>query len=192
MGEKDVRDQSDAEEMRVFLRHLLADVRALERMLADGRIESGVRRVGAEQELFLVDQHSRPAPVSPEVLATVDDPHFTTELARFNLEFNLEPLLFGGDCIDNLLARVRRAAGVHGARVVLTGILPTLATSDLELGNMTPNPRYQALNDALTRLRGGDYEFYLKGVDELHLHHGSIMVEACNTSFQVHFQVGHA
>jgi CBS domain-containing protein len=54
---------------------------------------------------------------------------------------------------------------------------------------MTPNPRYFALNEAMTRLKGGAYEFFLKGADELHLHHDSIMVEACNTSFQVHFQV---
>ena len=26
-------------------------------------------------------------------------------------------------------------------------------------------------------------------MDELHLHHDSILVEACNTSFQIHFQV---
>jgi CBS domain-containing protein len=84
---------------------------------------------------------------------------------------------------------VREAARAQGGNVVLAGILPSLNKSDLELDNMTPNPRYFALNEAMTRQRGGDYEFYLKGVDELHLHHDSIMVEACNTSFQVHFQV---
>jgi CBS domain-containing protein len=41
----------------------------------------------------------------------------------------------------------------------------------------------------MNRLRGGAYEFFLQGLDELHLHHDSILVEAANTSFQVHFQV---
>jgi hypothetical protein len=88
MGEQDVREQSKAEEIRVFLRHLLKDVRAFEQMLEEKRFETGVRRIGAEQELFLVDQHWRPAPIATEVLEAVADPHFTTELARFNLEFN--------------------------------------------------------------------------------------------------------
>ncbi len=196
MGEQDVRRQSEAEEIRVFLKHLLRDVRAFEQMLEGDVFETGVRRIGAEQELFLVDASWRPAPIAVEVLEAVDDAHFTSELARFNLEYNLDPLMFGGTClrdmeaqIEGLLGTARTAARSVGGDVVLTGILPSLNKSDLELANMTPNPRYFALNEAMTRQRGGDYEFFLKGVDELHLHHDSIMVEACNTSFQVHFQV---
>ena len=196
MGDKDVRESSRADEIRIFLKHLLQDMRAFEHMLDNDLFESGVRRIGAEQELFLVDRDWRAAPLALPVLEALDDPHFTTELGRFNLEFNLDPLLFGGDCLsrmeaqtDALLTRARAAARSVGGEVVLTGILPSLTKGDLELDNMTPNPRYLALNEAMTRMRGGDYEFFLKGVDELHLHHDSIMVEACNTSFQVHFQV---
>ncbi len=196
MGEQDVRRKSEAEEIRVFLKHLLNDVRAFEKMLDDDLFEKDIRRIGAEQELFLVDHHWRPAPIATEVLDAVNDPHCTTELARFNLEFNLDPLVFGGTClsamewqIGELLGKVRAAAQRCGGDILLTGILPTLVKSDLGLDSMTPNPRYFALNDAMTRLKGGAYEFYLKGVDELHLSHDSIMAEACNTSFQVHFQV---
>jgi CBS domain-containing protein len=196
MGEQDVRRESEAEDIRVFLKHLLNDVRAFEKMLDDDLFESDIRRIGAEQEMFLVDPHWRPAPIATEVLEMLDDPHFTTELARFNLEFNLDPLVFGGNCLSamewqvgELLGQVREAARSCGGDILLTGILPTLVKSDLGIDSMTPNPRYFALNDAMTRLKGGAYEFYLKGVDELHLNHDSIMVEACNTSFQVHFQV---
>ena len=52
MGEQDVREKSEAEEIRVFLRHLLKDVQAFEKMLEEERFETGVRRIGAEQELF--------------------------------------------------------------------------------------------------------------------------------------------
>jgi CBS domain-containing protein/gamma-glutamylcysteine synthetase len=197
MGEHDVRQRSEVEELRVFLKHLLNDVRAMEQMLDTGVIESGVRRIGAEQEMFLVDDTWRAAPIALEVLEQVGDPHFTPELALFNLEFNVDPLEFGGHCLGDLerqmqelLAKARDAARACGGEAVLAGILPSLNKSDLELANMTPNPRYLALNDALTRLRGGDYQFFIKGVDELNFHHDNIMVEACNTSFQVHFQVG--
>jgi CBS domain-containing protein/gamma-glutamylcysteine synthetase len=197
MGDQDARQRSQTEDLRLFLKRLLRDVRAMEHMLEHGLLESGVRRIGAEQELFLVDDSWRPAAKAPEVLAEVDDPHFTPELARFNLEFNLDPLIFGGTCLqqmenelNRLLEKTREAAERCGVGVALTGILPTIKKSDLELDNMTPIPRFYALNEALTNLRGGEYQFYLKGIDELNVHHDSIMVEACNTSFQVHFQVG--
>ena len=54
---------------------------------------------------------------------------------------------------------------------------------------MIPNPRYLALNDAMTSLRGEAYELHIKGIDELRIRHDSVMVEACNSSFQVHLQV---
>lgn len=197
MGEQDVRQKTEADEIRIFLRHLIKDVRALEYMLDNDIIESGVRRIGAEQELFLVNSNWRPAPCADRVLKIVNDEHFTPELALFNLEFNLDPLNFGGSCLSNmenqineLLDKARLAADCCGCKTALTGILPSLQKSDLDIKFMTPNPRYFALNDAMTKLRGGDYEFDLKGMDELHAHHDSILVEACNTSFQVHFQVG--
>ena len=197
MGEQRVDPGNDPRELRVFMRSLLNDIQALDRMMSAGMIESGVRRIGAEQELFLVDHSWRVAPVSLEVLQRVAGPPFTTEIAKFNLEINLEPMIFRGDCLSRmekrlnaLIARARRAARTCGAEVVLTGILPTIRKSDLELGNMTPKPRYFALNSALARLRGGPYEFRVNGTDELIMKHDSWMLEACCTSFQVHFQAG--
>jgi CBS domain-containing protein len=196
MGEHDVKELS-SESLRSFTRSLLGDLQALEMMLRGGLIESGVRRIGAEQELFLVDRAFNPAPLAMEMIEATADDHFTTELARFNLEFNTDPLDFGGDCLkrmelqlSGLLAKARQAANGLGAEVIMTGILPTLDISDLTLDNMTPKPRYFALNEAMRRLRGSAYEFYIKGTDELIIRHESVMVEACNTSFQAHFQVG--
>ncbi len=199
MGSHQVNREMRGDEQRLFTRRLLNDVRALERMLQEGVIESGVRRIGVEQEVFLVDPAGRPAPCSEQVLARLDDPRFTTELARFNLECNLPPLPFGADCLRRmetaLIERMLQLDGVArelGARVLLTGILPTLTQSDLGLENMASEPRYHLLNAAITRLRGRAYELNIKGTDDLTLTHDSVMPEACNTSFQVHFQVGPA
>ncbi|MCA9257097.1 MAG: CBS domain-containing protein, partial [Phycisphaerales bacterium] len=38
-------------------------------------------------------------------------------------------------------------------------------------------------------LRGGPFQFVIKGLDELSVKMDSVLVESCNTSFQVHFQV---
>jgi hypothetical protein len=186
----------ESTELRKFTKALLNDLRALERMVHDGLFESGVRRIGAEQELFLVDKGWRPAPVATEVLEGLSRPEFTTELARFNIEINLLPLVMDRDCfkrleqnLNDLIAQVRREAAKHKADVVLTGILPTLQQSDLALDNLTPRPRYQALNDAITQRSGGSYRLHIQGTDELHVEHDSILLEGCNTSFQFHMQV---
>ena len=181
---------------RVFTKALLKDLQALEKMLEDGLIEPGVRRFGCEQEMFLVNRAWRPAPVAMEVLDRLDGEAFTTELARFNLEMNLKPMILRGGCfsalqasIEELLEMVREAASELGADVVLAGILPTLGKSDLTLDNISPIPRYYALNESLTRMRGGAYRLQLEGHDELQIEHDSVMMEACNSSCQVHLQV---
>jgi hypothetical protein len=61
MGLQQINEGVDKADMRRFVKALLTDVHALERMIDDGRIESGVRRIGAEQEMFLVDRAMQPA-----------------------------------------------------------------------------------------------------------------------------------
>ncbi|MEQ8764139.1 MAG: glutamate-cysteine ligase family protein [Planctomycetota bacterium] len=196
MGEHNVADQMSELQLREFTKLLLNDVQALELMLERDRIETGIRRIGAEQEMFLIDRAYQPAPRATEVLDRLKDPAVTTELARFNLEVNLEPRVYGGRCLSEMekelvrrLTQVRQAAESVDARVLLTGILPTLQLSDLSLANMTPNPRYFALNKAICDMRGGSFDLLIKGVDELHATHDNVMLESCNTSFQIHFQV---
>lgn len=192
----DLVPERSPEAIRIFTRALLRDLQALERILADGLIESGVRRFGAEQEMFLVNQAWRPAPVAVEVLDDLDDEPFTTELARFNLEANLSPRVLEGACfsemhaeLDAYVERVRQAARRQNAEVVLTGILPTLGKSDLSLENITPRARYYALNETMLAAGGGAFRLRIRGTDELMIEHDSVMLESCNTSCQVHLQV---
>ena len=87
------------------------------------------------------------------------------------------------------MEKARLAANELELLPVLIGILPTIRKQDLGLDNMVPSPRYRALNDVMHKMRGGPFEFSIKGIDELLVKHDSVMVEACNASFQVHLQV---
>jgi CBS domain-containing protein/gamma-glutamyl:cysteine ligase YbdK (ATP-grasp superfamily) len=195
MGEHNVEQQVDETKAQAFMKALLEDLRALAFMLEDGRVESGVQRIGAEQEMFLIDRYLRPAPVSLEVLEHAGDARLTTEIARFNLEANLTPLELANNCftrmeqeLSEVIEKARNSAATHNADVLLSGILPTLQKSDLTLDNLTPVARYHELDRGVIRLRGGPFSIHIKGLDELQLTHDNIMMESCNTSFQVHFQ----
>jgi len=195
MGEHNVEQYADEKKAQAFMKALLEDLRALAFMLAEGRVESGVARIGAEQEMFLIDRYFRPAPVSLEVLKQANDPRLTTEIARFNLEANLTPLELENDCFARLeheltevIELARKSAATQNADILLSGILPTLQKSDLTLDNLTPVARYHELDRGVIRMRGGPLSIHIKGLDELQLTHDNIMMESCNTSFQVHFQ----
>ncbi|MGZ3405437.1 MAG: glutamate-cysteine ligase family protein, partial [Polyangia bacterium] len=196
MGQHDVDELPDEERLRAFSKAVLDDLEALEAMLASGRFETGVRRIGAEQEMFLVDEAMLPATVGPAILERAHDPRLVSELALFNLEANLSPQRYGGRCLSALESELhevvtlaRRAARASGADIVLSGILPTLREVDLTLDKMTPSPRYQGLNRAMTALRGGSFTVDIRGRDHLQLAHDNVMLEGCNTSFQIHLQV---
>lgn len=197
MGEAQVALGNNKGEVRKFTQHLFKDIRALEIMIENGMIEEGVQRIGAEQELCIVDGSYRPNPIAAEVLSDLDDSHFTHELCKFNIEVNLDPQPFMGDSLSQMegqlqgcLDKLEKNLKERNSDYIMTGILPTIRRSDLDLSNLTDIPRYHALNSTMTRMRGGPYEFRIEGRDELITKHDTLMFEGCNTSFQVHFQVG--
>lgn len=197
MGEKTISLDYDEAQMRTFTMGVLHDLQALEKMLESGMFEENILRIGAEQEMFLVDSAMRPAPIAMEVIEAAGDNRLTTEIGRFNLEANLTPLELNGDCLAkleaeilNVLDVVRHAAGEFGADILLAGILPTIQVSDLSEKNLTPLPRYREINRVVTMLHGVDRIIQIKGLDELQLTLQDTFTEFCNTSFQIHLQVG--
>jgi len=196
MGSHHISIARDTESRKTFLTHLLHDVEAVENMLANGTFESGTTRIGAEQEFCLVDKHFKPSLHGLEVLQKVNDPHFTPELARYNLEINLDPEILTGNCFSRMeeklcsfLGKAERAASHFNEHIILTGILPSIDYRAVQMKYMTPKQRYEELAEVILELRGDDFELNILGVDELMITHNNILFEACNTSFQCHFQV---
>lgn len=131
-------------------------------------------------------------PSALNLLESLDD-SFTTELAQFNIEANLDPSEHTGECFSQLeknsndkMNTLRELGDKQKLDFFLTGILPTMRKFDLGIENLTPLERYRSLLSAISKMRGNNYKLRIKGLDELNLKHDSAMLESCNTSFQVH------
>ena len=196
MGDLKVIKLTSKKDKANYIHQLVRDIEALDLMIAEGIIEKEPIRIGAEQEFCLVDPEFNPSLKSLEILDEINDDHFTTEIGSFNLELNLDPYELTGDCftkvanqLKTLLEKAKKATEKHDTRILLTGILPTLSLSHIKLENMANVQRYFVLNDAIRESRRGNFEIHIKGVDELNLLHDSVLLEGCNTSFQVHLQI---
>ncbi|MCB9081303.1 MAG: CBS domain-containing protein [Lewinellaceae bacterium] len=202
MGEQRVTGFNDEARTQQFVYNLLRDVQALEYMLQNDWFESDITRIGAEQEMCLVDTRTlKPATIAMEVLDHLKQyPWAGTELAKFNLEINMDPHEFTGSCLRILEEETIGKLGIISevlkdfkSQIVLTGILPTIRKYDLEMHNLTPKERYFHLMDALrSQLQGNAFELRLHGIDELLVKSNTPLLEAANTSFQVHLQVAPA
>ncbi len=199
MGEQRVTLASSGKELQDFVRRVLNDLEALEYMLEHNWFETDICCIGAEQEMFLIDRQTyRPVPLAMEALQLMKRyPWVETELAQFNLEIGLSPRNLEGQAFSQMyeeahtrLEKIKKKLESLDATLILCGILPTLRKHDLEMHHLTPKKRYKALMEALNGQRLGDaYELRLRGIDELLVRHDSPLLEACNTSFQVHLQI---
>ncbi len=197
MGEERVKLADSQEEVQRFMKYVLKDLRVLDKMLKEGEwFEREPIRIGAEQELCLVDRNCKAYPRNMEVLDKLQDENFTTEFAKFNLEINVDPLEFTGDCLarmeeqlQNKIDKARDIIEEMRGEILLAGILPTIRKVDTDLKNLTPLQRYRALCQAINKMRGKDFDLRIQGMDELLMKIDSPLLEACNTGFQVHLQV---
>lgn len=190
MGHLDVKRLKSSKDKAMYIHHLIKDLEALDIMLEQGLIEKKTIRIGAEQEFCVTSNRFFPSKNSIELLDAINDNHFTTEIGKYNLEINSDPLELKTDCfaklynqLNSLLKKGQQVAEQNNSKIVLTGILPTLRLKHIGEDYMTDKPRYHVLNKALKSSRRECFNIHIKGVDELNLIHDSVMLEACNTSF---------
>lgn len=196
MGDFNVRKIATAKDRSLMYQKALNDIDTFEKMLKKGVFDNGNPKIGAEQELCIVDKHYNPATSALQLLNMIRDKHYTNELALFNLEINLDPLPLSGGCFSEMEGELLRLlikgceiAHHHDAHILMAGILPTLKYRHLQFEYMTPIQRYKTISQTLSELRGSHFEIHLQGVDEIIMSLGSVLFEACNTSFQLHLQI---
>jgi len=168
----------------------------LRRLVDEGRFETGRRLLGVEMEVYLTDADGSARPINDELLKRIASPEFQTELAQFNIEFDLRPRRVVADVFGQLeeelrasLDRATAKAETLDAQVVCIGILPTLTDFDVTAQNLSANPRYRALNDMILNARGEDILIHIEGDETLDTIANSIVFEAACTSMQLHLQI---
>ena len=196
MGLEIDREEFAPEDYDLFSDRLDRCIAVLDRLIAQPGFGVGASSLGAELEVSLVDADSRPLPFNEKVLCETLDERMTVELNRFNLECNLLHTNLSGRPFTHLRKEIEsardelaRAAALHGGRIAMIGILPTLVDSDLHSGAMTDAIRYRALSRSLREKRDGPFHLNIGGEDPLELACEDVTYEGAATSFQIHLRV---
>jgi gamma-glutamyl:cysteine ligase YbdK (ATP-grasp superfamily) len=179
-----------------FQRALDGNLEALAQLLSQPDFGGTARSLGAELEIYIVDQDGCPLHINQQILDAAADDQLTLELNKYNLEYNLSPCSIGESAfaateaeILEKLSLARAVASGFCGRIVPIGILPTLRQSDFGTHCITDRKRYHALVGQLLKRRGGQFRVEIDGPDPLTLDMSDITLEGANTSFQVHYRV---
>jgi gamma-glutamyl:cysteine ligase YbdK (ATP-grasp superfamily) len=190
MGRDLDKERYSEAEYVCFGERLQEQLATLRELLATPGFGKGPATIGAELELFLIDEEGRPLHRNTQVRDTLDDDRVVLELGRYNIEINLTPTPLAGEPFDRLAAEVQETmtkvdGGVEGGGALPIGILPTLDTGDFTLGAVSDQNRYRALSRGFRRLR---LEPFLVKIDDLELAVEDVILESANTSWQVHLR----
>ena len=188
-----------------FDRRVDEQVERLRGQLEAGRFDNPEFGIGLEVEAYAVDDAGRLARLPGDVFDGLDG--CARELGRHNVEFNTAPTPFDGDGIESQAIQLRRlyrdfqrGARASGLEVVLDAmwaVPPAEGTraylSDVEdrdgvaiATNMTPDPRYWAIDDEVVSRASGSITLSVPGVA---CSFPSILFESLTSSIQPHLQL---
>jgi hypothetical protein len=196
MGQEITLTQFEESDFIAFRQKLAQETALLKQMIEQRSLSNQPPVAGFEIEAWLVDEAMRPSPVNKQYLELLNDPLASAELAKFNFELNCDPAPLTGNVLSHLHAQLERTwqnasrhAEAMNHNAMMIGILPTLAQSDLHLGNMSDMHRYRALNEQILQARGKPIHIDINGAEHLKFDHHDVMIESATTSFQTHIQL---
>ncbi|BBY26376.1 glutamate--cysteine ligase [Mycolicibacterium sediminis] len=196
MGEEVTQTEFSRAHRQEYRRKVALSLDVFETMLAQSSFDFERPMTGMEIECNLVDAGYQPAMTNADVLASIADPAYQTELGAYNIEFNVPPRPLPGRSALELETEVRASlnaaeakANADGSHIVMIGILPTLMPEHLTGTWMSESTRYQALNDSIFTARGEDIQIDIHGPERLNVGTATIAPESACTSMQLHLQV---
>ncbi|MDT8451446.1 MAG: glutamate-cysteine ligase family protein [Gammaproteobacteria bacterium] len=197
MGEEILYSHYNKSDYLQFLARIEEETALVKSWFEQHRFASTATLAGYELEAWLLDQQGNPAAINDVFLNRANNPLLSPELARFNVELNVEPERLTGNALssfehklDALWQQCANAAESLDSLILGIGILPTLRDTDLTLNNISLMDRYKALNEQILRQRDGlEIELNISGEEHLQVRHRDVMLEAAATSLQIHIQV---
>lgn len=183
--------ETDFTQFEHKLQHQLSDLKTALNRKGFG---DELLKIGAELEMYLVDNSGRVSLSNQVLLDELNDPQFQPELNQYNLELNLSAFSQKGKPFSQLrneiiqkTAYLEEIAAQRGVNIVPIGILPTIEKESLNSHYMTNNLRYRCLSKHLYQQRGEAFSVNINGEEPLSVDFNDICAEGANTSFQVHF-----
>jgi gamma-glutamyl:cysteine ligase YbdK (ATP-grasp superfamily) len=200
MGEEIQYSRFNKSDYQQFTSHLKEETALLKSWFDNQQFSCASLTAGYELEAWLINQTGKPVAINEAFLEQANNKLLSPELAKFNIELNVEPVLLSHKVLstfenklNNLWQQCSNAAASLDANILGIGILPTLEDSDLTLKNISLLDRYKALNEQVLRHRNGvEIELNISGEQHLQLSHKDVMLEAAATSLQIHIQVPQA
>jgi len=191
---RDISEKDYSADDYVNFNHKIHDqLDSLKQVLAKPDFGAGEIYIGAELEIYLIDDHHQVSPVNLELLAKLNDEQFQSELNKYNLELNLLPVRAAGKPFSQLTQEIltkfehlNSAAKKLNTRPVAIGILPTLKEQHLSKNFMTELGRYKLLARELSNLRAEPFHIKIDGDEPIDFYTSEVCTEGANTSFQVH------
>jgi hypothetical protein len=197
MGEEIQQDHFEQADYDQFQQKLERETEFVRSLFERRAFDNSSRMLGYELELCLADRAGHPSTVNTEVIDAADNPLFTTELARFNMEINGNPFPYEGNVfarvetdLITLMQQAETAAHSFDSQIGLFGVFPSITREHLNPdGYMTELHRYNQLNRQLLKMRGRPILLQLDGEEQLVVEKSDVMLEALATSLQIHLQV---
>ncbi|MCU4676103.1 hypothetical protein N7931_10700 [Catenovulum sp. 2E275] len=196
MGQKIIQQHFSHADFVQFRERLVTQLAALKKLIKQPTFGDEPLQLGAELELYLLDENFKPACASDQVLANLNDPLFQYEINQYNIELNLPAVATQGrpfSAIEakmlNKLSELSKITEQLDLLPLAIGILPSLSRTDLDIDKMTDQLRYKLLSHQLSCARGKPFHIDIHGEETIELNLTDVTAEGANTSFQVHMMV---
>ena len=196
MGEEIQYSRFNKSDYSHFEKHLRDETALLQEWFNHNKMSGHSLVAGYELETWLIDNEGNPCPHNEQFLELANNTLLSPELARFNVELNVEPQPLQSSVLSDFESSLNRLCGQCktiatklNCNILSIGILPTLLDEHLTLDNISTLERYRALNQQVLRHRKGDLiHLSIVGRQHLETKHLDVMLEAAATSLQIHIQ----
>jgi len=142
MGQEVPSSRFNKQDFKAFERLLQLETEQLRQWFQEQAFGGGELKAGFEMEAWLIDTDYRPAPRNEEFFSRCQSPMIVPELAKFNIEYNVEPQVLHGSAlsllrheINNTTALCHEIARQMDINIVMMGVLPTRGEDDLTLAH---------------------------------------------------------